>query len=70
MSSSKRHHWDRKIESVVAGRKEKGDTHRVLETGKARIVSPVDLALVVDHCEELVVVQCLWARIAAHARKS
>jgi hypothetical protein len=54
----------------VAGRKEKGDTHRVLETGKARIVSPVDLALVVDHCEELVVVQCLWARIAAHARKS
>lgn len=41
--------------------------HRILETSKARIVPVVDLTLVVDHCEELVVVQRLWAWIAARA---
>ena len=32
------------------------DAHRVLETRKARIVPLVNLALVVDHREELVVI--------------
>lgn len=41
------------------------EAHRVLETRKARVVTLVDLALVVDHCKKLVVVQRLWAGITA-----
>lgn len=39
--------------------------HRVLETGKTRVVPVVDLAFVIDHCKELVIVQCLWTWITA-----
>ena len=42
------------------------NTHRVLEACKASVVTVVDLALVIDHCEELVVVQCLRAGVPAH----
>lgn len=41
------------------------EAHRVLETRKARVVTLVDLALVVDHSEKFVVVQRLWAGITA-----
>ena len=38
--------------------------HRVLETRETRVVPVIDLAFVVYHCEELVVVQSFWAWIA------
>ena len=40
-------------------------THRILEARKACVVAIVDLTLVVDYCEELVVVQCLRAWVPA-----
>ena len=42
------------------------EKYRVLEACKASVVAVVDLALVVDYCEELVVVQCLRAGVPAH----
>ncbi len=42
----------------VAARGRKIGTHRVLEACKACVVAVVGLALVVDYCEELVVMQC------------
>jgi len=50
---------------VKGGGKRGGIAHRVLETRKTRVVPVIDLAFVIDHREELVVVQSLGAWIAA-----
>ena len=44
--------------------------HCVLETREARVVPVIDLAFVIDHCKELVIVQSLWAWISTRKRGS
>ena len=51
----------------ISERRGEGETrtHRVLEARKACVMAIVDLTLVVDYCEELVVVECLRAWVTA-----
>jgi hypothetical protein len=42
--------------------------HCVLETREARVVPVIDLAFVIDHCKELVIVESLWAWISTRKR--
>lgn len=45
-------------------------TNIILETRKICVVPIVDLAFVIDHCEEIVLVNNFWSRISSDRSQS